>query len=66
MVELRTINDIRVVDVRTLAHHDMEGIFGLRSVIVEDNLTEVLEMVRGLKSRVHLSVRTMSNADMAS
>ena len=66
MVELRTINDTRVVDVRALAHHDREGILGLRRVVVEDNLTEVLEMVRRLESRVYLSVPTMSNADMAS
>lgn len=66
MVELRTINDPKIVDVSALAHHDGEGIFGLRRVIVEDNLREVLEMVRGLKIRLYLSVRTMSKADMAS
>lgn len=66
MVELRTINDTKIVDVRALAHHAGEGILGLRKVIVEDNLREVLDMVRDLGIRVYLSVRTMSNADIAS
>lgn len=66
MVDLRTINDTKIVDVRALAYHDGEGILGLRRIIVDDNLREVLEMVRDLRIRVYLSVRTMSNANIAS
>ena len=54
MVELRTINDTKIMDARALAHHDEEDILGLRRVIVKDNFSEVLEMVRELKMRVYL------------